>query len=738
MLRSLLTYTAVSLLMVAPARAQDDDDLFTVKPSDKAAPIADLISFKVNVEPPEGRRGETVRVTVTGTPKSGYYTYPLTQRTSGQDEIYLLKDLVFETPPGLTALWPIVESDPEKAFEPAEKTEFLKHKKAFTWSRDVFISANATPGKTTIPIRTDGLQVCSNRCIRGDLKMQADFTVSDAPALPLTPEIEKRLNAVRPPIRVVDGPQDPPPPRTGVPPPAEKPGEDTTFPIDESPGAYKLSLEQVQSQLQATRREAPPVGLLAFMLQGVFWGAVSLITPCVFPMIPITVSFFLKQSEKQHHKPVTMAVVYCLTIVTVLTISAIALLSVFRELSVHSTMNFALGALFVFFALSLFGMYDIELPSALTRYTSAREGKGGLLGVVFMALTFTIVSFACVAPFLGGFGGTAGSSAISWEHRILGGLAFSLTFAAPFFVLALFPALLQQLPKSGSWLNSVKVVMGFLELAAGLKFFRQAELNLVRSPQFFTYDLVLGMWIAIALLCGLYLLNVYRLPHDGPVESIGVPRLLFGFLFISLGFYLLPALFTSAANGEKQRPRGTVYAWIDSFLLPEPSESGAAGLAWNGNLPRAIEEARVEAKRTGQPKYVFVDFTGETCTNCKFNEKNVFTKSEIKKLFEPYSLVQMYTDKVPDGFFSPRLRSAFGTSVARQKADAEFNLQFQRDTFGTEQLPLYVILRPIPGEDRIEEVARYDEGKINQEADFARFLRKPFEDSGASAKATPR
>ncbi len=368
-------------------------------------------------------------------------------------------------------------------------------------------------------------------------------------------------------------------------------------------------------------------------------------------MIPITVSFFLKQSEKEHHRPIAMAVVYSLTIVVVLTFSAVVLLSFFRLLSISPKMNFALGALFVFFALSLFGMYDIQLPAGLARLTSAREGQGGLVGTMFMALTFTIVSFACVAPFLGGFGGTAAGSDLTLTERVLGGLAFSATFAAPFFVLALFPSLLRKLPKSGSWLNTVKVVMGFLELAAALKFFRAGELVNSSTPTLFTYDLVLGMWIALSLLAGLYLLNVYRLPHDTPAEHISVPGLIVGFLFLSLGFYLAPALFRYSAEGEKQRPGGAIYAWIDSFLLPESREGKAGGLEWTGDLKRAVEEARAYRERTGQRKLVFIDFTGETCTNCKLNERNVFSKPEISALFQPYELVQLYTDKVPDKYY---------------------------------------------------------------------------------------
>src|SRR5262249_11526942 len=157
-------------------------------------------------------------------------------------------------------------------------------------------------------------------------------------------------------------------------------------------------------------------------------------------------------------------------------------------LSTSPLMNYLLGGLFVVFALSLFGMYEIELPSGLARFTSSREGKGGLVGTMFMALTFTIISFTCVAPFLGGFGGTAATSKPTFLQTLVGGFAFAATFASPFFILALFPTLLKQMPKSGSWLNNVKVVMGFLELAAALKFFRTAELVRESTPILFTYD----------------------------------------------------------------------------------------------------------------------------------------------------------------------------------------------------------------------------------------------------------
>jgi thiol:disulfide interchange protein DsbD len=403
-----------------------------------------------------------------------------------------------------------------------------------------------------------------------------------------------------------------------------------------------------------------------------------------------------------------MATLYTATIVIVLGIAAITLLSVFRSLSVDPWMNLFLGGLFIFFALSLFGMYEIVLPSSLVRFTSTREGKGGYAGTIFMALSFTIISFTCVAPFLGGFSGMAASGNFSQLQLALGGLAFAATFAAPFFFLALFPSMLKKLPKSGSWLNTVKVVMGFLELAAALKFFRTAELRWQIPPAIFSYDFVLAMWVAILVLMGLYLLNVYRLPHDEPMQHIGVPRMLFGFLSVSLAVYLMPAVFSS--GGDKPRPGGVVYAWVDSFLLPD---AGKEDFVWSGDLKAAIDDARAKNQ------LVFVDFTGVTCTNCKLNEKNVFPKPEVRDLLHRYHLVAMYTDTVP-----PQLYDGVPTP-SRQDADAEANLEFQKRQFGTEQLPLYVILKPEPGTAKVSVVGVYEEGKINDEQAFVEFLRKP-------------
>jgi Thioredoxin-like len=203
------------------------------------------------------------------------------------------------------------------------------------------------------------------------------------------------------------------------------------------------------------------------------------------------------------------------------------------------------------------------------------------------------------------------------------------------------------------------------------------------------------------------------LPHDTPVEHIGVPRLLFALTFLGLGFYLMPAMWKANAKGLTQRPKGVIFAWLDSWLLPEHVKD----LPWIGDLEEGLKVAEKSKKR------VFIDFTGKTCTNCKINEREVFTKPEVRELLLKYVLVAQYTDLVPDDLYPDKVRATFGGSTTRQKEDAKKNLEFQRDTFGTEQLPLYVIVEP-DDKGGFRVVDRYDEGKINNVSAFADFLRR--------------
>ncbi|MCS6864958.1 MAG: thioredoxin family protein, partial [Gemmataceae bacterium] len=455
-------------------------------------------------------------------------------------------------------------------------------------------------------------------------------------------------------------------------------------------------------------------GLWGFILTAAAWGLISLVTPCVFPMIPITVSIFLKQAHGSLSERLKLAAVYSLTIITVLGVSAFALLKFMAILSAHPITNLLLAALFIILALSLFGMYELSLPGSLQKRLQAGQSRGGVIGTIFGALAFTVISFTCVAPFLGGFAGisagstdTTGWIVVPTAREIAGGLAFATAFAMPFFVLALIPSLMRALPKSGGWLDSVKVVMGFLELAAALKFLRTAELRIFPTPQYFTYDVVLGGWVAISAACGLYLLNLFRLPHDEDRPHIGVPRLLFALFFLALAIYLAPGLLPGP-DGKPQRPAGAVYAWVEAFLLPEAIEEG-----WSTDLPETLAAAR----QSGKP--VFVDFTGVTCTNCKYNESNIFPLPGVHEQLRKFERVQLYTDEVPAHAY------ATDPGPAARRAEARANGEFQIAAFKASQLPLYAVL--MPQGDRVRIVGIYPEGKINNPEQFTAFLKDALE-----------
>lgn len=689
---------------------------------------------KIKPEKTTVRRGEVLNWTLSMNIAAGWHSYPGVQPPdAGEDapKVNFRTKFVKNRPTHAIVINEIVEDPADVSLEMLNGKPTLVVHNAAAWKRKMIVLPTAAPGKQTVWI-SSVLPVCidgdNGQCRYPPGEFTMELTITDDPPLPIDSKYKaavdtalEKIAKLSPPAPVNGGPTTPPQAVKMTPEQPSVEDERGVVPPAASLEEHQANLEWVEKNLQwvadtpqATQRE----GLLTFLLSAAFWAGVALVTPCVFPMIPITVSFFLKQSESEHHRPLRTAVVYCGTIIVVLGIAALTLLTAFRALSVHPVTNILLGLLFIVFALSLFGMYDITLPSGLARFTSSREGKGGVVGTIFMALTFTIVSFTCVAPFLGGFGGMAQSGNFRTWELVLGALVFSTTFAAPFFVLALFPSLIKKMPKSGAWLNAVKVVMGFLEIAAALKFFRTAELRLLPVTELFTYDMVLGIWVALALLCGLYLLKIFKLPHDHDAEpNIGVVRMLLGLTFIALGIYLTPALFKRGAERENQRPAGIVYAWVDSFLLPEPSN-----LPWSVNLRGSIDVARKEAERTGKSQFIFLDNTGITCTNCQLNENTVFRLQEVREQLLKYRLVQHYTDEVRAEFY------ATGADRERRLDDAAENLQFQRRFFKDERLPLYAAIEVT--KDKVYLRAVYRESKINDTAAFTKFLRdnlKPYQ-----------
>jgi thiol:disulfide interchange protein len=596
------------------------------------------LSLKAAIEPASARPGDLVRLTIRGHVDPGFHAYPVAQQTAGG----ALTRFDFAQNPDLRPVWqPFQETKPEFEVE-SDKSVQLVYKGEFEWSQDIYILPEAKPGIKTLQLKVNG-QVCDDKsCWRFRYPLELQVTVTDGPAVPASKNLRERLELAEPVVSIVA-------------PPAE---------------STPANPERANS------------GIMGLILFAMLSAGAMLLTPCVFPMIPITVSFFLKQSEKEHHNALLTAAAYSGTIVIVLTAAMLILGSVIVQLANNAWLNLGLGAVLIFFALSLFGMYEIELPSGLARFTAAHEGKGGYLGAFFMALTFTITSFTCTGPFLGPILAGANVLQLTMAHLILVSFVYSATFAAPFFVLALFPRLLKTLPKSGSWLNAVKVVMGFLELAAALKFLGNTDLALnPGNARLFNYETVLCAWIALSVACGLYLLGFYRLPHDTPLDHIGVMRMILGTIFLGLAVYMAPALW-------RVTPQGSVGEGLVAFLpldtrpANQDSRTGQPGLEWGRDFAKAWKEA------IDSNKDIFIDFTGVNCTNCRANEKNVFVLPEVRKELEKYVRVQLYTDSVPD----PKL------DRIQAVAQADRNRELLAATFADVSNPLYAIVKPQKGE----------------------------------------
>ena len=444
------------------------------------------------------------------------------------------------------------------------------------------------------------------------------------------------------------------------------------------PGASTQSTVSSQTTNKNLQTTQTPTDLWSFLWLAVSFGLISLLTPCVFPMIPITVSYFMKHSDGHHSRTIKLATVYSVGIIATFSILGMLLAVVFGAAGINlfaanPWVNLFIGALFLFFAFNLFGFYEISIPSGLLTkldsITRSEEGKGSAyLGALLMGLTFTLTSFTCTSPFIGSL--LVSTAQGDWKMPLLGMLAFSIVFALPFFVLAIAPRLLHSLPKSGGWLNSVKVVMGFLEIAAAMKFLSNVDLvwgaglnesGVLNYGKIFTRELVLIIWVIIGLAIVTYVLGFFKFRHDSTVKKITPLRVLFAALFLGLCIYL-----TTGILGRK-------LGELESFLPPKNSKSAFnvlgnpnEELAWMTNdFEGAVKRAKAENKN------VFVDFTGYTCTNCRWMEANMFILPEVRAEMDKFVLVSLYTD-------------GEGEVYERQQ-------QFQQENFQTVALPFYAV-----------------------------------------------
>ena len=394
-------------------------------------------------------------------------------------------------------------------------------------------------------------------------------------------------------------------------------------------------------------------GLFSFIFFALGMGFLALLTPCVFPMIPITVSYFTKEGEKEDNNPIFSASLYALGIIFIFTTLGLLLsftlgASGAGDLAANPWINIFIASLFIYLAFSLFGYYEIQTPSFIRQFSINQESRGGVLGILFMSLTFTLTSFTCTVAFVGALLATASQGAVFWP--IIGMLSFSLAFASPFFLLALFPQYLSKLPKSGGWLNSVKVIMGFLEIAAAFKFI--SNVDLVWNWGIFDRNMVLLIWAVIFFLMGLYLLGLIKMPFDSPIKKWSFSRISFCIIFLLIGIYLSTGLFSN----------NKVHGLIESYLPPDKEDD------WIENL----DEGYILSEELNKP--IFIDFTGYTCTNCRWMEINIFEEEDVKLIFEDFILVKLYTD---------------GKEDVHKK-----NRKLEIDRFGTAALPYYVILSP--------------------------------------------
>ena len=472
--------------------------------------------------------------------------------------------------------------------------------------------------------------------------------------------------------------------------------------------AAATSEANIEESAAAANAVAKGGSLWSFILSAVGWALIALLTPCVFPMIPMTVSFFLKGSGSVARGRFR-ALMYGLFIVTLYTvpIGIIIFLTwliggdavtadIFNWLATHWLPNLIFFAVFMVFAASFFGAFEIVLPEKLVNDSDAKSDKSGLAGIFFMALTLVLVSFSCTGPIVGSV--LIQSTSGEFWTPIITMLAFSTVFALPFTLFALFPTWLKQLPKSGGWLNSVKVVLGFVELALGLKFLSVADQTYHWG--LLDREVYLALWIAIFSLLGLYLLGKLKFKHDSDMPFLSVPRLVMAIIAFSFVVYMLPGMWGAplkALSGYLPPIQSQDFV-MGSGSAVSSSENAAAptsGVKYGDvlELPLGLdgffdlEEAEAYAKQVGKP--LFVDFTGHGCVNCREMEARVWSDPRVLDILRrEYVIVALYADDKLKVDEADWVTTDSGKVL---KTLGKINSYYALKTYGVNAQPYYVL-----------------------------------------------
>ncbi|MBP3474189.1 MAG: thioredoxin family protein [Alistipes sp.] len=467
--------------------------------------------------------------------------------------------------------------------------------------------------------------------------------------------------------------------------------------------AAGVDIEQSAADANAVTKGG---SIWSFILSAIGWALIALLTPCVFPMIPMTVSFFLKGSGSAARGRFR-ALMYGLFIVVLYTvpIAVIILLTwlvggdavtadIFNWLSTHWLPNILFFVVFMVFAASFFGAFEIVLPEKLVNNSDAKADKGGLVGIFFMALTLVLVSFSCTGPIIGSALIQSTSGEV-WTP-ILTMLAFSVVFALPFTLFALFPSWLKQLPKSGGWLNSVKVVLGFVELALGLKFLSVADQTYHWG--LLDREVYLALWIAIFSLLGLYLIGKIKFKHDSDMPYLSVTRLVLAIVSFSFVVYMLPGMWGAplkALSGYLPPIQTQDFVMGSGSAVATETSTPTSGVKYGDvlELPHNLdgffdlEEAEAYAKQVGKP--LFIDFTGHGCVNCREMEARVWSDPRVLDILRnEYVIVALYADDKLKVDEADWVTTDAGKVL---KTLGKINSYYALKTYGVNAQPYYVL-----------------------------------------------
>ena len=488
---------------------------------------------------------------------------------------------------------------------------------------------------------------------------------------------------------------------------------------------YDFDIELSSDTVVAVADNANAAGggsMWGMILEAILWGFAALLTPCVFPMVPMTVSFFMKGSENKA-KGRFRASMYGLFIILLYTLPIAALIiitrwlggdtvtaDIFNWLATHWLPNIIFFIVFMIFAASFFGAFDITISSKLVNKTDSKSDKSGLGGIFFMSLTLVLVSFSCTGPIVGNVLISSISGGGSFWQPIITMFAFSVAFALPFTLLALFPSLLSKMPKSGGWLNAVKVVLGFIELALGLKFLSVADQTYHWG--ILDREVYLALWIAIFTLLGLYLLGKLKFKHDSDVAYISVGRLVLAIIVFAFVAYMIPGMWGAPlkALSGYMPPIQTQDFVLGAYTGPTTSQAytttdgGTSTIASTGEtkkyadflspLPYGIDgyyhygQAIEAAKKAGKP--LFIDFTGHGCVNCREMEQRVWSDPTVQDILRnKFVVVSLYGDdkkNVPEEDWVTLPNGKVLKGLGR------INSNFMAENYGVNAQPAYLIV----------------------------------------------